>query len=97
MSETCAECGKPILDSEPSYYRKAPHADIGDMVHYACGDPFGIKAAVAAAYEDAAKIAEGMTQLQRQIVKTNVLTGKVGTPDPCSIASAIRARAKEGK
>lgn len=44
MSETCADCGKPINYGEPSYYSKDPTCDIGKTYHSMCGDPFGAKA-----------------------------------------------------
>lgn len=45
MSETCADCGKPINYGEPSYYSKDPAGgDFGKTYHSHCGDPFGIKA-----------------------------------------------------
>jgi hypothetical protein len=43
--ETCADCGKPILMNEGSYYRKrGDNTDIGQTFHSTCGDPFGLKA-----------------------------------------------------
>jgi hypothetical protein len=44
MTETCADCGKPIAMHEGSYYRKDPADDIGRTFHSTCGDPLGIKA-----------------------------------------------------
>lgn len=55
--ETCAECGKPIFMHEPSFYKKDPSGDIGKTYHSTCGDPLGIKAAVAAERRRCADIA----------------------------------------
>jgi hypothetical protein len=44
MTETCADCGKPIAMHEESYYLKDPADDIGRTFHSTCGDPHGIKA-----------------------------------------------------
>lgn len=37
MSETCADCGKPIQQNDPSYYQMDPACCIGKSYHSACG------------------------------------------------------------
>lgn len=57
--ETCAECGKPIEMGQGSFYIPAPAgADFGKTYHSGCGDPLGIKAAIAAERERCAKICD---------------------------------------
>jgi hypothetical protein len=56
--ETCADCGKPITFAQPSYYAQDGYGDIGRAYHSACGDPFGVKAAILAEREACAKIIE---------------------------------------
>lgn len=55
----CIDCGKPITDGY-WYYRTGHDGRKEGYLHSGCGDPFGIKAAIAAERERCAQIAEAI-------------------------------------
>lgn len=55
--ETCNDCQKPIEPGQTSYVSN-PATGVIHHYHSKCGDPFGIKRAVAEERERCAKIAE---------------------------------------
>jgi hypothetical protein len=54
----CADCGKPIEPGAPMYLKTDPPSVAVKHYHSGCGDPWGVKGAVAAERERCAKIAE---------------------------------------
>lgn len=100
--ETCAECGKPILTNEGSYYKNDPFGDFGKTYHSNCGDPFGDKAALARAIADererCAKIAEdyfpSIIRCEEKQTEEHVRM-HVETKWCRAIAAAIRAGGEE--
>lgn len=71
LTLVCGECGKPIVLSEPMYYRhQTPY-------HSTCGDPLGIKAAVAAERERCAKLVQARADMWNE-------HAKIGRSGDCS-------------
>jgi hypothetical protein len=56
----CADCGKPIEPGAPMYLTTDPPSVAVKHFHSGCGDPWGVKGAVAAERERCAKIVEDM-------------------------------------
>jgi hypothetical protein len=75
-TETCADCGKPISQNEGHYVTTDPWGKGGPNKyhHSACGDPFGIKAAVALERE---RIAAAVERLDNTMMNQDKLAAYI--------------------